>query len=77
MFDLPTNTDELRCHIIGDAYDNASELKGIPTDLKEQAEEIANNHLYQCRDAKGEAEYKSVLLEGGFVRRVKLLAQLL
>jgi hypothetical protein len=43
-----------------DAYDNASELKGIPAKLQERVREIANDYLCQCRelarDAKGEAE---------------------
>jgi hypothetical protein len=79
MFDLPTDVDELRCHIIGDAYDNASELKGIPTELRKQVGEIANEYCYHCRElareAKGEAEWKSALLEGVFRRLVKLLSQ--
>jgi len=79
VFDPPTNIDALRCHIVGDAYDNASELKGIPVELKERVREIADDYLYHCRelarDAKGEAEWKSALLEGVFRRLVKLLAR--
>ncbi|KAH3938549.1 hypothetical protein HBH98_247030 [Parastagonospora nodorum] len=74
-----TRVNKLRSHIIGDAYDNASELKGIPTKLKNQVQEIANDYWYHCgeltKDAKGEAEWKSALLEAVFRRLVKLLAQ--
>jgi hypothetical protein len=79
IFDPPKDIDELRCHIVGDAYDNASELNGIPAALKEQVRDIANDYLYRCRelarDARGEAEWKSALLEGVFRRLVKLLTQ--
>jgi hypothetical protein len=78
MFNLPTDIDMLRCHIVGDAYDNASELKSIPDKLKERVKQIANDYLYHCRelarDAKSEAEWKSALLEGVFRRLVKLFA---
>lgn len=79
MFDLPTDIDELRRHIIGDAYDNAKELNGIPVELKEQVRDIAKDYLNRCRelarDAKGEAEWKSALLEGVFRSLTKLLTQ--
>ncbi|KAF2628856.1 hypothetical protein BU25DRAFT_420789 [Macroventuria anomochaeta] len=79
MFDPPTNINALRCDIVESAYNNASELKGIPVELKEQVREIANDYLYHCqklvRDAKDEAEWKSALFEGVFRRLVKLLAR--
>jgi hypothetical protein len=74
MFDPPSHIDELRCHIIRDAYGSASELKGIPLKLKERVRDIFGDYLCRCRelarDAKG--EWKSALLEGVFQRLVKL-----
>jgi hypothetical protein len=56
----PTDTDELCRRIIGDAYDNARELSGVPAELKEHVRNTASNYLDRCkelaRDAKGEAE---------------------
>ncbi|KAF1937276.1 hypothetical protein EJ02DRAFT_458848 [Clathrospora elynae] len=71
VFELPADIAALRCHIIGDAY------QGNRTELEDRVGEIANDYLSQCRelarDAKGEAEWKSALLEGVLRRLVKLL----
>ncbi|KAL1643205.1 hypothetical protein SLS61_009354 [Didymella pomorum] len=79
QMDPPTDVDELCRCIIGDAYDNARELSGVPVELKGQLRNTASDYLDRCkelaRDAKGEAEWKSALLEGVFRPLVKLFGQ--
>lgn len=78
VFDPPTHIDTLRSHIVGDAYNNAAELQGIPVELKEPVREIAHNYLNACRglsdDVSGEAEWKNALLNV-FRALIKLLAK--
>ena len=68
QMDPLTNIDELRCHIIGGAYNSARELNDITVELKGQLADTANDYLDRCRelarDAKGEPGRKSALLEG-------------
>ena len=63
QMDPPTDVDELCRRIIGDSYDNARELSGVPVELKEQVRNTASDYLDRCkelaRDAKGEAEWKA------------------
>ncbi|KAF3029143.1 hypothetical protein E8E12_000455 [Didymella heteroderae] len=79
QMDPPTEIDELCRRIIGDTYDNARELSGVPVELKEQVRNTASDYLDRCkelaRDAKGEAEWKSALLDGVFRPLVKLFGQ--
>lgn len=48
QIDPPTDIDELCRHTIGDAYDNAIELNGVPVKLKEHVRNTANDYLNRC-----------------------------
>jgi hypothetical protein len=65
------------CQIIGDPYGGASELEGIPDSYKIDVKAIADEYLYRCRElttiCKGEAEWRSLLLEGPIRCLVELL----
>ncbi|KAF2123722.1 hypothetical protein P153DRAFT_435691 [Dothidotthia symphoricarpi CBS 119687] len=77
VFDPPADIDALRCYILGDGYMTA--LEGIPAEMRDRVGDVANEYMHHCRelarDAKGEAEWKSALLEGPFRRLIRLLGR--
>ncbi|KAH8691076.1 hypothetical protein GQ44DRAFT_720098 [Phaeosphaeriaceae sp. PMI808] len=77
LFEPPKHIHAHRCQIIGDPYASASELEGIPDGYKIEVKAIAGDYMYRCRElttaCKGEAEWRSLLLEVPIRRLVKLL----